>query len=391
MKTGTGRGRGSEGPRLSGVSDAHLTSATGARAGKAAPAGGGNPVSVAAAAQRAAAARLQRAGGAVIVAQAKLAEATAKAPQHGPVLQVALNTARDASARVVAARVAVTDAQRAVADAAGAVQVAEAKREDLDTKSGATRGQFVAADEAIARTGRAHQGALEVAQAARALLERETHAGAAADGLVQHARQAPDLTPWQVVAAQEAVRAAQQTKTAEEIGHAAAAAEHAALRKKAAAGDPSAQEKQQHFFDLEEFVVDYLLPNWERRTAADQGPQLRWCASWWEHLEVATRLGHVWEAFEVMRREQGPAMSTFWRDHVDHHMGVITDASGPLQMCDDAGAHEVLPGWRTAPAPAGLFPSNEGAETEVERRELVRKHSIATGKEIGHESDARGA
>ncbi len=391
MKKGGSCGRGLDGPRLSVVSEQETAVAPRPRSQNATAdvpvvAGGASPVKVAAEAERAAAARVQHADGAVGIAQAKLAEARAKAPQHGPVLQLALDAASDASTRVVAARLGSAEAIRAVADAAGAVEVAKAKREDLDTKASATPGQFVAADEAIARTGRARQAAQDAVGAARALVERETKASVAADGFVQEARHAPDVKPWQVVAAQEAARAAQQNLSTAQVEHAAATAELAAVRQKAAAGDPAAQEKQQHFFDLEEFVVDYVLPNWERRLAADQGPQLRWCAHWWEHLEVATRLGHVWEAFEVMRREQGPAMSTFWRDHVDHHMGGITDTSGPFQMCDDAGAHELLPGWRTVPAPAGLFPSNEGAETETERRELIRKHTAATAAGEGESS-----
>lgn len=348
-------------------------------AGGSAP--GGDPVAAAAATESAAATRLRHAEAAVTVASAKLAEAVAKAPPHGPMLQRALDAADAATAAEVAARAAVATSGRAVADTAGAVVVAAAQREDLDSSiSVVTRGQIVAADEAIARRVRAAKAAQDGLDAAAGAADAAREATNATQGALADARRDPDVLPWQIVAAQENVRAAQQARQSEQGQYEVAKAAHAAVQARADAGDPSAQPKQQHFYDLEEFVVDYVLPNWERRLAADQGPQFRWCARWWEHLEVTTRLGHLWESFEVMRREQGPAMSTFWRDHVHHHLQVITDAYGPLQMCDDAGAHQVLPVWRTVPAEPGLFPGTETSETETERRELIRKHSTATGQ-----------
>lgn len=381
----TGPGWDGKGPRLSVVPVANGSPATpGAperhRAWDASPVPGANPITAAAAAQRAAAGRLRASQGAVTVAEAKLAEAVAKAPQHGPVLQRALDAEQAATTREAAAVAAVTDAGRAAADTAGAVVVAVAKREDLDTATKpVTAGQFVAADEAIARGERASKAAQDGLDGALRAADTAREATFAATAAVVVARGEPDVVPWQVVAAQEAVRAARQARAAAMSEHEAARADLATLRSRAAEGDPVAQDKRQHFYDLEEFVVDYLLPNWERRLAADQGPQLRWCAHWFEHLEVVTRLGHLWEAFEVMRREEAPAMSTFWRDHVDHHMGVIVDAAGPLQRCDDAGAHEVLPVWRTVPAPS-MFPGQDSAETETERRELMRKYSTPTGQ-----------
>ena len=379
MKPGAGRGRGPATPQLRVVPPGERTPApavSGERGGSA----GGDPVEQAAAAERAAAARLRRAEGAITVAEAKLVEAMASAPEHGPLQQRAIDAAAVAAAQRSDAEAEVSAAARAVADTAGAVQVATAKREDLDLSNSPTPGEFVAADEAIARSQRAHQAAQDVHDAAGVELERAVRVCSTSEQAARAAREQPDVATWQVVGAQEAVLMAQEVRDSEQAVYEAAKSEYAALRSRAAAGDPSAQGKQQHFYDLEEFVVDYLLPNWERRTDADQGVQLRWCARWWEHLEVTTRLGHLWESFEVMRREQAPAMSTFWRDHVDHHMQVITDSDGPLQMCDAGGGHEVLPVWHTVPADPGLFPGTDTAETETERRELIRKHSKATGE-----------
>lgn len=123
--------------------------------------------------------------------------------------------------------------------------------------------------------------------------------------------------------------------------------------------DDDAQEPVRlRFASLPLFVESYVLPNWRHPTNG-----IAWCGRWWEHAEAITRLSACWEAFEVMRREPAPALSVWWRDHLDVHMAALTRESGPFKQCDaERGMHRQQPIWSNVQPPAGLFPVDDDAE-----------------------------
>ena len=112
------------------------------------------------------------------------------------------------------------------------------------------------------------------------------------------------------------------------------------------------------FASLPLFVESYVLPNWRHPLN-----EVSWCARWWEHAEALSRLMACWEAFEVMRLEPAPALSVWWRDHLDVHMAALTRVNGPFKQCDARkGTHRQQPIWDTEQPPAGLFPVDDNAE-----------------------------
>lgn len=91
------------------------------------------------------------------------------------------------------------------------------------------------------------------------------------------------------------------------------------------------------------FVEEFVLAIWVHPIG---GRSLaRWCAQWWRHAEAITRLEALWEAYEVMRRAPAPSLSTWLRDHLDHHMRVVTDQDGPFWECTE-DQHEQHERWR---------------------------------------------
>ncbi len=93
-----------------------------------------------------------------------------------------------------------------------------------------------------------------------------------------------------------------------------------------------------------------------RRPVGD-GRNLAWCPQWWRHPEAVYRLTALWRGFEQRRLEPGDSVSAWIRDHLDHHMRVLTDPNGPLKGCSDQRGHNsaaALRSWMTAEPPADL-------------------------------------
>lgn len=114
-------------------------------------------------------------------------------------------------------------------------------------------------------------------------------------------------------------------------------------------GEEPAQLK---YANLVDFVEQHLLPLYRRDVRT-------WCPQWWKHAEAAVRLDALWMSWEQLRREAGTGSSTWLRDHLDHHMTVLTSDDGPLKGCTPDSGHtdRVIP-----VLPTNLAPREWGAE-----------------------------
>lgn len=307
-----------------------------------------SPASSAAVGVRDAQEALVAADDAVRVAEARLREALDAAPRISPRLAAAEEAV--ATSRAVTHRLSQTVAarRRGVDDAEGAVEAAQAAQEDLLTgEKKATTGDLVGARVKVdkaSRALRAAQAALVDAEEARAAAEAEL---SAAEAHLLEVRQEPLVESAVVVTARGRVAAAERVRN--RAGERLAAARLEAAREAERPGGPLVTE----FASLDAFVDGYVLPNWRHRPS-----QGHWCATWWQHGEAIARLEAVWEAFEVMRLEPAPALSTWWRDHLDVHMRALTSVDGTFAGCS-ASRHETVHQqqdvWASTPPEPGLF------------------------------------
>ncbi len=101
------------------------------------------------------------------------------------------------------------------------------------------------------------------------------------------------------------------------------------------------------------FVADVLAPVYRRQL----GHGRTWCPTWWRHPEAIARLEALWRAWEHLRLDPATGMSVWFRDHADHHMGVLMDPDGPLKGCgaDTGHSRRPLPPLTCEAPPEGLF------------------------------------
>jgi len=128
-----------------------------------------------------------------------------------------------------------------------------------------------------------------------------------------------------------------------------------------ASGDTSADEDPPEIPDPlyagpEEWVTGWLAPIIVRQPTQD----FIWCASWWDHPEVLTRITGLWESWETARLGGATAINDWLATQLDHHLTVITTASGPFFRCkpstgDTPGEHHTPAGLGLTPAPDGFF------------------------------------
>lgn len=119
---------------------------------------------------------------------------------------------------------------------------------------------------------------------------------------------------------------------------------------------PEPEEPTLYYASVDEFVREYLRHAYRRKI---DGKSRVWAARWWEYDEAVIRLEALWRSWEFLRRDPATGMSVWWRDHADHHMGVLMDPQGPFSAADtlaeenQAGKGAPLP---YAAPPQGLFP-----------------------------------
>lgn len=109
-----------------------------------------------------------------------------------------------------------------------------------------------------------------------------------------------------------------------------------------------------YFATLIDWYEQWFGPLYHRKVAK-QGGQA-WCPQWWRHAEAVSRLDAMWRAWEHLRLDPATGISVWFRDHADHHMGVLLDPGGPFMGCNPDDGHRpktaVLPYQEPPP---GLF------------------------------------
>lgn len=107
------------------------------------------------------------------------------------------------------------------------------------------------------------------------------------------------------------------------------------------------------FGSVDEFVRDFVRLVFRRDVGETGRAEHRWSARWWESAEAVIRLEAMWRAWEQARNDPTTGISTWLRDHADHHMAILMNPAGPFAHSrDTASNNEPLP--YEAP-PAGLF------------------------------------
>ena len=102
----------------------------------------------------------------------------------------------------------------------------------------------------------------------------------------------------------------------------------------------------------EQFLHQRLLPAYNRRIDGKAG---LWCPQWFLHAEAVSRVTSLWRAWEHLRLEPATGMSIWWRDHADHHMGVLLSPEGAFHSCTPTQHYDPKP-INCETAPEGWFP-----------------------------------
>lgn len=101
---------------------------------------------------------------------------------------------------------------------------------------------------------------------------------------------------------------------------------------------------------LTAWVTEYLAPTIRR---PEKNGRV-WCPQWWRHAEAISRLEALWRSWEHLRLDGATGMSTWWRDHADHHLAALIDTDGPFSRCRCGHAGENDP-LAVEPPPADWF------------------------------------
>lgn len=298
---------------------------------------------------------LYRAQGAVQITEAQLQQALDAAPRVSPRMAAATTALETARKKAVEAAREVDDRRRALADAEGDLEAAQALAEDLEAGESTTPGKQVAARVRVEKRTRAVESAsYRLLEAQEAQASSEARLAEAEERQVEASR-ARGAEPVEVVKARvahdSAVRAVESAQDR--------------LTELTAKQDSSASEGPL-YASLDAFVEGYLLPQWRHRL----GGSTQWCGYWFRHAEAVSRLEAVWEAWEVIRREPAPSLSTWWRDHLDPHMRALTDPDGTFNRCSAVTHDEVhwqSDSWPAYVAPEGMFATDPNAPEQPKR------------------------
>jgi hypothetical protein len=109
------------------------------------------------------------------------------------------------------------------------------------------------------------------------------------------------------------------------------------------------------FDNLEEFVTEFLVHQYQRPVVSHGRAEFTWCASWWRHKEAVNRLNALWRAWEALRMDPTTGLANWWNSYADPTMAALFSNTGPFQGCTPAEhkpANKPLP---VVPAPAGLY------------------------------------
>lgn len=113
------------------------------------------------------------------------------------------------------------------------------------------------------------------------------------------------------------------------------------------------QSGQTHFASVDQWITGWLLPMWTRDLHGDEST---WCPQWWRHPEAVARLTSLWLSWEHLRLDAATGMSSWWRDHADHHLAVLLSSSTVFKGCSPKGHTDYpLPQLPSDPTPEGLF------------------------------------
>ncbi|WP_461165357.1 DUF4913 domain-containing protein [Arthrobacter sp. R4-81] len=116
-----------------------------------------------------------------------------------------------------------------------------------------------------------------------------------------------------------------------------------------------AREPELFYPNLVSFVQEHLSPSYRRSLS---GTDRTWCPSWWKHEEAISRLEALWRSWEFLRLDGSTGMSIWWRDHADHHMGILLSADGPFKGCKPVAGGHAANKLKALPCdlpPEGLF------------------------------------
>ena len=239
----------------------------------------------------------------------------------------------EADKAMVAAGDRLAVAEDALADAEGQVAVAEFKVADYEADESLLEWKKASAREELSRAKRVYKRAASQLGSATVALEDAEAAASAALEELRRAESTPAPKP--------------------------------------------AEGPVQRFASLPVFVVEYVIPNWVHKLGESYGG--RWCSRWWEHPEAVTRLSALWEAFEVMRNEPPPSLSTWIKDHLDAHMAALTQIHGVFHNCDvNRHVHESKEAWETGIPPEGMFSVNPKAVVQPRQSTTESEHAEAT-------------
>lgn len=82
------------------------------------------------------------------------------------------------------------------------------------------------------------------------------------------------------------------------------------------------------FGSVDEFVREQLSVTYRRVVGPSNRTARRWAAQWWRYPEAIARLEALWRSWEHLRLDGATGSSTWWRDHLDHHMPILMSADG---------------------------------------------------------------
>ncbi len=107
-----------------------------------------------------------------------------------------------------------------------------------------------------------------------------------------------------------------------------------------------------YYLTVAEWVGEWLFPVYRRSVL---GHERVWCPQWWKHAEAVARLESLWRAWESLRQDAATGLSSWFREHADHHMTILLDADGPFKGCDGRHSDRPLDQLPHDPPPDGMF------------------------------------